>query len=137
MLDFKYWMDEPGSDAMCYWSENHQILFHTCEILAGQLYPERIFHQRRPERSAGTGRRASAWRCPGCASAPSGGFREWDSNCYFEEDVLALAHLADLAEDDQVREFAAIVLDKLFFTHGDQLVPAASSARPTGAPTLR
>ncbi|MCB0111243.1 MAG: hypothetical protein KDE53_35215, partial [Caldilineaceae bacterium] len=24
-LQFKYWMDEPGQDAMCYWSENHQI----------------------------------------------------------------------------------------------------------------
>jgi hypothetical protein len=46
----------------------------------------------------------------------SGGFREWDSNCYFEEDILALAHLADLAEDDQVREFATVVLDKLLFT---------------------
>src|SRR4029078_6348550 len=43
VLDFKYWRDEPGSDAMCYWSENHQILFHACEILAGQLYPERTF----------------------------------------------------------------------------------------------
>ena len=36
ILNFKYWYDEPGSDAMWYWSENHQILFHPCEILAGQ-----------------------------------------------------------------------------------------------------
>ncbi|MFL5804044.1 MAG: hypothetical protein ACJ8CR_20155 [Roseiflexaceae bacterium] len=115
VLNFKYWMDEPGSDAMCYWSENHQILFHACEILAGQLYPERIFsnagqngawHRAKGERMALSWLRKRA----------SGGFREWDSNCYFEEDILALAHLADLAEDDQVREFAAIVLDKLLFT---------------------
>ena len=108
-------MDEPGSDAMCYWSENHQILFHACEILAGQLYPDRIFtnvgqtgawHREKGERMALSWLRKRA----------SGGFREWDSNCYFEEDILALAHLADLAEDDQVREFAAIVLDKLLFT---------------------
>jgi len=115
VLNFKYWMDEPGSDAMCYWSENHQILFHTCEILAGQLYPDRMFsnvgqngawHRAKGERMALSWLRKRA----------SGGFREVDSNCYFEHDILALAHLADLAEDDQVREFAAIVLDKLLFT---------------------
>jgi hypothetical protein len=115
VLNFKYWMDEPGSDAMCYWSENHQILFHTCEILAGQLYPDQLFsnaeqpgrwHQEKGERMALSWLRKRA----------SGGFREWDSNCYFEEDVLALAHLADLAENDQVREFAAVVLDKMLFT---------------------
>ncbi len=100
---------------MCYWSENHQILFHTCEILAGQLYPDQLFsnveqpgswHQEKGERMALSWLRKRA----------SGGFREWDSNCYFEEDVLALAHLADLAENDQVREFAAVVLDKMLFT---------------------
>jgi hypothetical protein len=115
VLNFKYWMDEPGSDAMCYWSENHQILFHACEILAGQLYPDRVFsnvgqngawHRAKGERMALSWLRKRA----------AGGFREWDSNCYFEHDILALAHLADLAEDDQVREFAAVVLDKLLFT---------------------
>ena len=45
----------------------------------------------------------------------AGGFREWDSNTYFEEDVLALSHLVDLAENDDVRELAAVVLDKMFF----------------------
>ena len=43
ILNFKYWMDEPGHDSMCYWSENHQILFAACEYLAGQLYPNEIF----------------------------------------------------------------------------------------------
>ncbi len=141
VLDFKYWMDEPGSDAMCYWSENHQILFHTCEILAGQLYPERIFpnaglsgtqHREKGEQMALSWLRKRA----------AGGFREWDSNCYFEEDVLALVHLADLAESDQVREFAAIVLDKLFFsmainsfngvfgsTHGRSYTPLIKGGR--------
>jgi hypothetical protein len=44
------------------------------------------------------------------------GFTEWDSNCYFEEDLLALSHLHDLAEADEVRELAAIVMDKMLFT---------------------
>jgi hypothetical protein len=45
-----------------------------------------------------------------------GGFQEWDSNCYFEEDLLALAHLVDLAETPQVYDLAAVVMDKMFFT---------------------
>jgi hypothetical protein len=115
ILNFKYWMDEPGSDAMCYWTENHQILFHACEVLAGQLYQERAFtnngqtgswHKAKGEERALTWLRKRA----------AGGFREWDSNCYFEEDVLALAHLADLAENMEVAEMAAVMLDKLFFT---------------------
>lgn len=115
ILHFKYWMDEPGNDAMCYWSENHQILFHTCEILAGQLFEEETFsnvnqtgawHKEKGERMALSWLRKRA----------EGGFREWDSNTYFEEDVLALTHLVDLAEDDEVAEMAAIVLDKLLLT---------------------
>ena len=43
LLNFKYWMDEPGKDSMCYWSENHQILFASDEYLAGQLFPDDIF----------------------------------------------------------------------------------------------
>ena len=113
-LNFRYWMDQPGADAMCFWSENHQILFHTCEILAGQLLPDELF--------ANAGLTGSQHRAKGEERALSwlrkraaGGFREWDSNTYFEEDVLALSHLVDLAENDDVRELAAVVLDKMFF----------------------
>ena len=141
VLNFKYWMDEPGSDAMCYWSENHQILFHTCEILAGQLYPDRTFtnveqsgqwHREKGERMA------LSWLC----KRGTGGFREWDSNCYFEEGLLALAHLADLAENPEVWELAAMVMDKMLFTialnsyrgafgstHGRTYAPLIQSAR--------
>ena len=114
VLGFKYWMDEPGSDGMCYWSENHQILFHACEILAGQLYPERTFlnagksgqwHREKGERLA------LAW----LKKRGMEGFREWDSNTYFEEDLMALSHLADLAENQKAWEMASIVMDKMFF----------------------
>jgi hypothetical protein len=115
VLNFKYWMDEPGSDAMCYWSENHQILFHACEILAGQLYPDRIFanvgqtgqwHREQGERMA------ISW----LRKRGTGGFHEWDSNCTFQDVLVALAHLADLAENPQVWELAAVLMDKMFFT---------------------
>jgi len=115
VLDFKYWHDEPGSDAMCYTTENHAILFHTCEILAGQLYPDLTFsnanqpgswHREKGERLA------LEW----LHQRGTTGFSEWDSNCYFEEDLLALSHLFDLAQNEAVRELAAVLMDKMFFT---------------------
>jgi hypothetical protein len=114
-LNFKYWADEPGSDAMWFWSENHQILFHTCEILAGQLYPEHTFTNTgqtgRWHREQGE-RKALSW----LLKRGAGGFSEWDSNCYFEEDLLALSHLADLAENQQVYDLATVIMDKMLFT---------------------
>ncbi|MCU0519527.1 MAG: hypothetical protein MUF84_02385 [Anaerolineae bacterium] len=114
-LAFKYWHDEPGTDAMCYTTENHSILFHTCEVLAGQLYPDAAF--------SNTGEAGQWHRQKGEALAKAwlkqrggAGFWEWDSNCYFEEDALALSHLAGLAEDETIAELAAVVLDKLLFT---------------------
>ena len=43
LFNFRYWMDEPGENSMCYWSENHQILFASAEFLIGQKYPDTIF----------------------------------------------------------------------------------------------
>ena len=42
-LGFKYFMDEPGNDSMCYWSENHQIMFAVSEYLAGKEWQNEIF----------------------------------------------------------------------------------------------
>jgi len=115
VLGFRYWKDEPGSDAMDYHSESRSILFHTCEILAGQHYRDRVFtnaaqpgqwHLEKGERLA------LEW----LQKRASGGFEEWDSNTGFEEDVLALSALASLEDNPQIFEMAALVLDKLFFT---------------------
>jgi hypothetical protein len=115
VLNFKYWHDEPGSDAMCYTTENHSILFHTCEVLAGQLYPDRTFSN---TGQSGTWHREKGERLAldWLRQRGTTGFTEWDSNCYFEEDLLALSHLTDLAESTEVRELAAVVMDKMFFT---------------------
>ena len=43
LLAFRYWWDEPGENSMCYWSENHQILFASAEYLVGQIYPDTVF----------------------------------------------------------------------------------------------
>ncbi len=114
-LRFRYWMDEPGDDAMEFRSESHQLLFHTSEILAGQLYPNGEFsnlgRSGQSHREKGE-QRALSW----LHKRGTGGFREWDSSCAFELDLLALSHLVDLAGNRQVWELAAVVMDKLLFT---------------------
>jgi hypothetical protein len=114
-LGFRYWADDPGADAMWFWSENHQILFHACEVLAGQLFPERAFGNT-GQTGAWHRERGEAFALRWLRRRAASGFREWDSNTYFEHDALALAHLADLAGHDTLRELAAVVLDKLLFT---------------------
>lgn len=43
LLGFRYWMDEPNRNSICYWSENHQILFSSAEYLIGKLYEKNVF----------------------------------------------------------------------------------------------
>ncbi len=114
VLDFKYWPDEPGPDTMCFWSENHQILFHAAELLAGQLYPEELFTN-----SGMSGRehvehalpRAERW----LDLRGRLGFSEWHSNVYFNEDIPPLVNMVDFAEDETVRTKSAMVLDVIAF----------------------
>jgi hypothetical protein len=115
VLNFKYWLDEPGDDALDFTSESHSILFHTCEILAGQLYPTRIFstsHKAGSWHRRKAGQLALDWM----RQRGSCGFLEWDSNCYYEQVVFSLSYLTSLAKDDSVHELAAVLLDKILFT---------------------
>ena len=44
LLRFKYWWDEPkGDNDRCYHTENHQIIFHSDELLAGQRFKDQVF----------------------------------------------------------------------------------------------
>jgi len=114
VLGFKYWLNEPGADTMCWWSENHQILFHTAELLAGQLFPGRVFPN-----SGMTGREHAAHALPlihrWLDFRGRFGFSEFHSNVYFNEDIPPLVSLVDFAEEEPVRVKAAMVLDILAF----------------------
>jgi len=112
VLNFKYWLDEPGPDEMCWWSENHQILFHTAELLAGQLFPDEVFPN-----SGMTGAEHAAHAAPRIRRwldfRGRFGFSEFHSNVYFNEDIPPLVNLVDFAEDESLRTRAAMVLDTL------------------------
>lgn len=113
VLGFKYWPDEPGSDSLCTWTENHQILFASAALLAGQRHPDARFAN-----SGATGRELAAtargrvlrWLDLRFRS----GFSEWLSHVYYDEDVLAVLALVDFAADSEIATRAAMVADLLF-----------------------
>jgi hypothetical protein len=114
LLTYCYWKDDPGSGALAFSSESDAILFHTAEILAGQRNPESTFtntgksgawHRARAEQLA------LSWLFQ-CGKS---GFSEWNSPIAFERDLAALSYLTSLAENEQIKELAAVVMDKIFF----------------------
>ncbi|MCZ7586105.1 MAG: hypothetical protein M5R36_23810 [Deltaproteobacteria bacterium] len=114
LLDFKYWPDEGGSDHMIFWSENHQILFLSLELLAGQYFRGETFTN-----DGLTGQdhidkaipRLHAW----FEMRARFGFTEFHSNVYYNEDMPALLNLVDFAEDEEIREKAEMALDLFAF----------------------
>ena len=115
VVGYRYWSDQPGEDGMNFCAESRQILVHTCEILAGQMLPRTVF--------ANSGRTGKWHRQHGETMALAWmrqrgayGFREWDSPASVEMVLAALAHLVELAASAQIREMAAILMDKVLFS---------------------
>lgn len=115
LLGFKYWIDQPGLDAMCYFTENHQFVWHTAELLAGQLFADETF--------ANTGWTGSKHQEHGREMAVqwlerklATGYSEFDSNAYLAVDVLALTTLVEFCADEEVVELSVALLDKTLFT---------------------
>lgn len=147
--NFKFWIDEPGLDAMCYFTENHQILFHVTAYLAGQHWPDRVFSN-----SGWTGRQQKERAKPRIESwiqrRLRGNFSEWDSNAYMALDVFAMLALVEYADSPRLRELATALLDKIFFlvacqsfrgshgsTHGRCYVTGLKSARVENTSNLQ
>lgn len=115
LTGFKYWIDQPGLDAMCYFTENHQMVWHTAELLVGELFAEENFGN-----AGWTGAEHAAHATPLVREWMSrklvGGFSEFDSNAYLAIDALALVSLVEFASDPAVRDLAEAVLDKVLLT---------------------
>ncbi len=121
VLGFKYWftdptpnrLDEAGRpviDVMWYWSENHILIFRTCELLAGQLFPDETF-----EVAGLTGRqhmeRAKVEILEWLEERSRWGFTEWHSNVYYNLDMLPLLTLIEWSDDPLIASRARMVLD--------------------------
>ncbi|MDF2723303.1 MAG: hypothetical protein K0Q59_2978, partial [Paenibacillus sp.] len=113
ILGFRYWIDEPGDDVMWFFSENHALLFHSCQLLAGQLFPEDMFSN---SGETGTKRQAKAERLlvDWFERFLAEGLAEWNSSAYIPIDFLGLIQLYDLAELPILREQAKKAMDLLY-----------------------
>ena len=112
-LDFKYFMDEPGDDSMCYWSENHLLLFAVSEYLAGQEWPNEIFSNNGmngKEHMQKAKVRIDAWM----EQRFNFGFSEYLSNNYLGEDIAPMANYIAYSKDEKSVEQMKIIMDILW-----------------------
>ncbi|UDY34954.1 hypothetical protein [Dermatobacter hominis] len=115
---FRYWYTDPveleGTDERWYWSENHRLIFHACEYLAGQALPHDTFSvtgltgEEHRRRAAG---RLAAWFDEKAVD----GFSEWHSDVYYAKDVAPLVTLAELVDDPALAERAAAFCDLVLY----------------------
>ncbi len=112
-LDFKYSMDEPGDDSMCYWSENHQIMFAVSEYLAGQEWQSEYFTN--DGKSAEEHRKKALdkiriWM----RQRFDYGFSEYLSNNYLAEDIAPMANFIAYSKDEKEVRQMKIIMDLLW-----------------------
>lgn len=149
LLSFKMWITDPTPpmpdpelpardwDESIYWTENHQALYHTIELLLGERYPEECFTivgftptgdcTGAFEKTGEEHRiRATAFLMRWFEERWDIGFVEWHSNIYYQKDATPLLSLVEFAADPAIRTRAAILLDVLLLnlathTHRDVL----------------
>ncbi len=98
VLAFRYWMDEEGADAMCFWSENHALFFHACQMIAGELFPdEQFLRSKRDGRGqfAEGRRRVTEW----FDVVENEGFEEFLAGGYLGVTIAALLMVYDFGEE--------------------------------------
>ncbi|MCJ8518738.1 hypothetical protein ABID21_001624 [Pseudorhizobium tarimense] len=105
ILQYRYWMDEPGNDVQWYFSENHALLFHTSAYLAGHLLPQETFvrsGRKGSEQSKVGAERVRTW----LDHFEKWEMAEFNSAPYFPIDLKGLTALAALAPDTDIAERA-------------------------------
>jgi hypothetical protein len=127
LLKFRYWMDEDGSDGMCFWSENHALMFYGAQMIAGSLYPDDVFAC-----SGRTGRQQQKLGQERCCQwlddIEKNGFEEFMSGDYTCVTITALLNLVDFAPDDLSKR-ATVLLDRqltqlaIHTFHGSVIAP--------------
>lgn len=113
LLDFRYWLDEPGNDAMWWFSENHAFLFHISQYLAGYTYPNEIFKLsgKTGEEQYEIGKsRLIKW----FETFNKYEFAEWNSTTYFPVDFIGFIALYECAPDFEIKKLAKSALDLTF-----------------------
>ncbi len=111
LTHFRYWMDMDGFDAMCFWSENHSLMFYLSAMQAGEMYPEDDFPLARM-----TGRQLHEWGrgrvLAWLDDVEKYGFEEFLSTVYMCVTFAALLNAIDFTEE-AISLRARRVTDKL------------------------
>lgn len=115
MLNFRYWIDEPGDDVMWFFSENHALLFHVCQYLAGKYLPDQLF--------ANSNRLGKEVEKRGFELLEewfddffNEFITEWNSNAYIPVDVIGIGTLYNLTEPgSDLHNKAKKALDMIFY----------------------
>ncbi|HWQ14906.1 MAG TPA: hypothetical protein VNL77_19055 [Roseiflexaceae bacterium] len=116
VLGFKYWVDEPGDTVMYMGSENHRLLFHVAEWMAGQLFPTEEFTNSR-ERGLFHALKGRTFITEWVRQRGRFGFDEWHSNAYYPICIAPLLNVYDfaIAEDYKLKQMAGALLDVMLF----------------------
>ncbi|WP_138466999.1 hypothetical protein [Poseidonocella sp. HB161398] len=131
ILNFRYWLDEPGNDVMWFWSENHAFCFHVAQFLAGDTFPGEVFPN---SGRTGAGHREAArarlhrW----FDSVEDHGLAEWNSSCYYPIDLLGLFTLEACSPDAGLKARAKALIDSIFVMtalHSLDGMPVGSQGR--------
>ena len=113
ILNYRYWLDEPGNDVMWWFSENHALSFHVSELLAGEQFKQDIFPN-----SGLTGfqhiEKAKKLLNEWFSNFFLYGYGEWNSAVYIPIDLIGCFALYELTEDEEIKEKAGRVLDHSF-----------------------
>ncbi|MBO8435413.1 MAG: hypothetical protein IAA97_00310 [Spirochaetes bacterium] len=94
LTDFRYWMTMKGTDGMCFWSENHSLIFWYSAADMGALYPDEYFHRAGmtgKELHAYGERRVSLW----LDDVLSHGYEEFLSSTYMAVTFAVLLNCVD------------------------------------------
>lgn len=111
LLHYRYWMDQEGSDAMCFWSENHSLMFYVSAMNAGELYPEEYFtraHMTGRELYETGKKRVEQW----LDDVEEHGFEEFLSTVYMCVTFAGLLNAVDYTTEELSRR-AKKVTDRL------------------------
>ena len=115
LTSFRYWMTMKGADGMCFWSENHSLMFYYSACDAGELFPDLYF-----ERAGMTGkelheygeRRVDEWLDDVLAN----GYEEFLSSTYMCVTYAVLLNVIDYCRkdiSDKARKVADTILTML------------------------
>lgn len=130
ILEWRYWVDEPGNDVMWFWSENHTLCFHASQLMAGMLFPNEVFacsRRKGAEQVALAEERLDKW----FNAIEAHGLVEWNSAAYYPIDFIGLFGVYHLAKGS-IKDRAKSLLDKLFVMiglHTLEGVPAGTMGR--------